>query len=322
MPAPIFYQKDRALAQGIIGAGSALGNVLQYNNQMSNQMNMMDANRQRQANTLNAVLEWQQGIEPGTELQNLGALQQALQGAEYDPSMVQPILQNLIQQSSANRMKTPPQTPFQKKMDEKRVDFMSETLFNAPHVADSRRSLERLKELSQGLKGIEGYAKAAYGSEDATEFNTLGLAAIEPVIKVFNPRGSIPQAKIEMIKKEFAPRASDNRWTIEGKLKGLENFTKNAEKLQETMKGLYELYGENIPMEAILNYEKMASGLLDRSLSEKGVADVNNDGVPDRQVFDKPSADMARQNKGKILINQKTGEKLISNGTRWVKYKG
>ena len=106
----------------------------------------------------------------------------------------------------------------------------------------SRANIDRLKELSKGLAGgtgVQGYAKALIGSADAAEFNERGLLALEPVLKVFNPRGVIPQRKIEMLRDQFAPKASDNRWTIDGKIKGLEALVEQAENHSQMIGKLY-----------------------------------------------------------------------------------
>jgi len=326
MPQAIVYDKDAALRQGIIGAGSALGSALGYNAQQERQQQQQLEQRQRQQGAMNAVLEWAQNIPEGEDMVNsLGTLQQTLQGMDVDPATIQPIIQDVIKQSAQQRLKPPAKpevTPFGKKMQEAGAEFLSETMLNIPKVAESRKNIERMRELAKNLRGVSGYAKAAWGSQDATEFNALGLTAIEPVLKVLNPRGVIPQRKIEMIRDLYSPKASDNRWAIEGKIKALESFTESAEELGQVMGALYQMYGENIPMEALTQYEALASGLVDRTLSNRGASDVNNDGQPDIQSFDRPTAQMARDNKGRIITNQKTGEKLISNGSRWVKYEG
>jgi hypothetical protein len=312
MAKAIIFDKDAALRQGIAKASSAFGKALQQQQQ-----------RDRQQGALNAVLEWSQSIPPdGDMMGNLGTLQKVMEDKNIDPSVIQPIVQNVIQQSAQQRMKKPELTPFQKEMQQDRAKLLSETLRDIPKITESRKNIDRMRELSKGLKGLTGYGKAAIGSEEATEFNALGLTAIEPVLKVLNPRGVIPQRKIEMIRDLYSPKASDNRWTIEGKIKALESFTENAEKLGEVMSGLYRMYGENIPMQALTEYETLASSLIDNSLSKRGAADVNRDGQPDKMVMKRPTADVARNNKGRVIVNQETGEKLISNGSRWVKYEG
>lgn len=326
MPGAIFYDKDSALRQGITGAGSALGSALSSRFQQQALQQQQEAQRQRQQGTLNSILEWAQSVEPGQDIaSSLGTLQTALQGQDIDPSMIQPFIQNIIQQAAAQRTapaQQQPQTPFGKKLQETSGQFVSDVLLNVPKVAEGRKNIDRLRELSEGLKGVSGYAKALIGTEEAAEFNALGLTAIEPVLKILNPRGTLPQRKVEMIRDLYSPRATDNRWTIDGKLNALESFIEGGEKLGQSITSLYQMYGEDIPLDAILKYESMASDLIDTNLASRGAADVNKDGTPDIEVFKRPSAAIAKNNKGRILINQETGEKLISNGTRWIKYKG
>ncbi len=207
-------------------------------------------------------------------------------------------------------------SPFQKKMQEKSADFLMSGLEEGPKAASSRENIDRLRDLSKELEGPVGYGKALINSADAAEFNERGLLALEPVIKIFNPRGVIPQRKIEMLKEKFAPKATDNRLTIEGKLKGLEALVKQSEEHSNMIKDLYNQYGENIPMEAIINYEANSEKIIDSVLSTK----TEGDRTTEDDSFEKPPS--AKKNKGVIIENEETGESLISNGTRWIKYRG
>lgn len=320
----IVFDKDAALRQGIVGGGSALAQGLQQRGLQQQQQQQAQQQQQGQRGALNSVLQWMQDLPPGGDMmEHIGTLQQTLQGQNYDPSVIQPIIQELVKQRGVGKQAAT-QSPFQKRIEEKKADFFAETVFDAPHVANAREGITQLRNLAEGVKGASGYLKAAIGTEQATEFNALGLLGIKNALNVFNPRGAVPLAKIKMVEKKFAPVASDNRWTIEGKIKAQEKFVVEAEKRQEMLNGLLELYGdpENIPMEAILNYEKSSLEFIDKTLEEYGVTDVNKDGIPDKVTMQKPTNDMAQKNKGRIIINQETGEKLISDGNRWVKYKG
>jgi hypothetical protein len=273
--------------------------------------------RQRGQNTLSAILEWQQA-NPGS--QDLGALQSVLQGQDYDPSLLQPILQENLKQAQINATKKPELSPAAKKIEEKKGEFIAENLFSGGAIEESRGTINRLKELSQNIKGLGGYVQAALGSPDATEFNALGLAAIEPVLKVFNPRGALPQAKVDMVKTMYAPTASDNRMQIEGKIKGLESFLEKGEKLHQTITDLYSMYGADIPVEAITNYEKESMKLIDEEIANNKKANKNIEGVQEQVVYEKLTNELARQNPGRIMVDPATGKKVISNGNRFLKF--
>lgn len=122
-------------------------------------------------------------------------------------------------------------TEFEKEMQKKLAQEAIAAFDELPKIRAQTQNIARMRELAEGLKGATYAAKALspFGSQDIKEYEALSLGAIEPILKVFNPRGVIPQRKIEMLKDLFVPKASDSRNTMEGKTKALEAYVKVAE---------------------------------------------------------------------------------------------
>ena len=318
MPQPIFIQQENPFAQGISAFGGALNQALQQRQQLALQQQLQQENRIRNENALTALLS---SIPEESGIYNqTTALQNALQSGQYEPEVLQNIIGQMVLQEQKAQL-TPQkveQGSVGKKLNELKANIISNVIENAPHLEGTKENIARLKELSKGLTGILGSGKALIKSADATEFNALGLTAIEPAIAILAPRGTIQQRKFEAIKENFALNAWDNRYKMEGKINALESFVKQADKYAQTVADLYNQYGENIPVDALIRLNTEINRFADQEL-EKSMK-LNETNLPSK--FETPNAKMAKENKGAIIQNEDTGEMLISNGQRWVKYKG
>ncbi len=147
----------------------------------------------------------------------------------------------------------------QSALDKEKAKIIASAIQNIPHIEQSKANIARIKELKKdlsGYMGIKRLGKAAFGSEDAAEMNALGLATIEPVIKIFNPVGAIPTQKINLIKAQYAVNATDTQRTIDGKINALEKILSIGEKRSKQLLALTEKYGEDIPTDEFLKFEQ------------------------------------------------------------------
>lgn len=155
-----------------------------------------------------------------------------------------------------------------------------------PKLQNTLSTIKDLRQQAKKISGPSGYIKAFFGSADASEFDATGLSLIEPVLKIFNPVGAIPTQKIDLIRKKFAPNATDTSATINGKLNALERIAKQAQgRAQEKIK-LYQQYGQNPPQELVNKFDNESAQLLD-TISDQPIKENENtilDSLSDQQV--------------------------------------
>lgn len=138
-----------------------------------------------------------------------------------------------------------------------------------PELQDQISTLQYLRTLSKDLRGPGGVAKALVGSSTATEFNSLGFTSIAPIIKLFNPVGPIPVAKIKIIEKRFAPQAGELYSTQQGKLNALDRMANQALKRNQKYLELLEAYDNNIPQEEMNKFSSESAKELDEIVEEE-----------------------------------------------------
>jgi hypothetical protein len=160
-------------------------------------------------------------------------------------------------QTDALVNKPAPQTPLQK-IDAKIVGNAIESFRKtAPQLMLQKKNLNRMEQLinetSGGLTGarnllhIPGRAKS--------ELESASAIAIEPIISLMSPRGTIPQRRFENIQKTHQIEASDFKGTALGKLASLKRFYEILEGRQRHFQGLIEKWGSDIPIEELTKYE-------------------------------------------------------------------
>lgn len=179
-----------------------------------------------------------------------------------------------------------------------------------PKLEANLVNLNRINELSQKMRGPGGLVKSISGlSSEASELNNLGLASIEPIIKIFNPVGAIPVAKINIIRDKFAAKAHEPFNKTQGKLSALRRFAQQALDRNEQKVALYEQYEGKIPKDIEKKFDKDSEKIVDQMIN----TDVNTGEQIPADVPD------AKKLKGKIITNPETGERLKSDGVSWSK---
>lgn len=252
---------------------------------------------QETRNLLRAI-EKDRGLEEG-----------ALEGYLSNPSLA----------ASMNKPEKPPApTPFEK---QKQIDFAKqykEDKIQILKARDALKNITRMEELSKSLSGVFGYGKALLNTGDAAEFDALGLAAIEPILKIFNPVGAIPTQKINIIRDRFAPKATDRQTTIDGKLRALKAFNQQAMARAEARVALIDQYQGNPPAEVLNKFddetETLADAMLDYPISSPSQASPSQAGANKQAFEDLPNPS---EHPNKVIVNQKTGQKLKSDGKKW-----
>ena len=252
-------------------------NISNILNQFSN-----DVNPESENLGINEILS---NVSPGRQQQAIQALsmlrQNAMQQQMQQQQMQQQQQQRQYYQSQGygegfeslpseerrvlmqQKGKAPESAPVQKIYEKAATDRFAKDLELIPVLESSLSNLERLKELGgSGAGAISRYVQSALGTGNTAEINTLGFAAIEPVLKIFNPVGAVPVAKMNILTKKFAPQANDTAWTYSGKIQTLERLGKAALERAEQRTKLFESYGGQVPpREVLYNFDKETSKL-------------------------------------------------------------
>ncbi len=129
---------------------------------------------------------------------------------------------------------------------------------------DSLANLDRIDKLANDeLAGVKGYIKAAIGTEAAKEMSNLSFTSIEPIIKLFNPVGPIPVAKVNIIREQFQAHPSDLRTTIAGKNAALRRIANQGiARAEERIRMIKENNGK-VPEEVLKKFDEESSQLVD-----------------------------------------------------------
>lgn len=243
-------------------------------------------------------------LSPEEKMEQNDIVNRALrnEATQEELATLEPNLQTKIMSATKPRAEKPKQlSPFEKQKQVDAAKQYKEDKIQVQKINDNLANIDRMKELSEELQGISGYIKAYLGTGKASEFDALGLAAIEPVLKIFNPVGAIPTQKINLIKEKYAPKASDRQSTINGKLRALEGLNKQALARAQQRISLMDEYEGNVPGEILDAFDNESADYLDAILDSE-----TSSGMPS------PS-----DHKGKKIKNNETGKIFVSDGKKW-----
>lgn len=113
------------------------------------------------------------------------------------------------------------------------------------------------------LKGPVGYGKALIGTEAATHVETLSATNLDKVIKLFNPVGSLPTAKLNWIKSAFAVNPKDTTSGAKGKIHTAKLIAKQGRDRAQKRLNLLKEYKGLIPKDVAEEFDKETIGILD-----------------------------------------------------------
>jgi hypothetical protein len=134
-------------------------------------------------------------------------------------------------------------------------------------IAKGRDTLTNIADIrsiaNNELKGPKGYVKAALNTESASKVSTLSATNLDTIIKLFNPAGTLPQAKLQWIRQAFAISPWDNASTIEGKLKTQEIITNQSIDRAQERKKLLRQYAGDIPEDVVKEFDKETGNIID-----------------------------------------------------------
>jgi hypothetical protein len=140
------------------------------------------------------------------------------------------------------------------------VKTKTETL---PELRDLRSTLGEVEKISSELSTSRGLSSYVFPSAKASELKALATTLIKPVLKVFNPVGQIPIAKIQWISDQFKVEPTESASTREGKIKASKYLLDQAYARAGDEVRLYEEYGGAPPQAVIDKFHKETEGIID-----------------------------------------------------------
>lgn len=154
-----------------------------------------------------------------------------------------------------------------------------------PKLQATMDNITRLRELGKNLRGIGGYAKAAFKTKSASEYNTLSASLLDPIIKVFNPVGAVPVTKLNWIRETFAPQASDLASTQEGKLATLERLASQAQQRAQQKIKLFNDYSGEPPESLVLQFDNDSAKMMTDFVDNQQYIDQLKKEVPKGKIL-------------------------------------
>lgn len=166
--------------------------------------------------------------------------------------------------AKASTTKPEPLSPFERTLQNEEAKKVVKLEEEIPKAKDALANLDRIDELAKNeLSGVTGFAKAIFNTESAKEMENLSFTAIEPIIKLFNPVGPIPVAKVNIIRQQFQAHPGDLLTTIRGKNAALRRIGEQGlARAQERIKLIYEHNGK-VPPEKLQEFDSQSSQLID-----------------------------------------------------------
>ncbi len=209
-------------------------------------------------------------------------------------------------------------TPFKKARATLQAKQFTEAEDQKAKLQGTFDNIGRLKELKKDLKGPLGSAKAFLKTGKAAEFNAVGFSAIEPILKIFNPTGPIPVAKVKIIEERFAPKASDLSTTIDGKIKALESLAQQTLDRAQKRIDLMTAFDGEPPSNVIQQFDADSSRLLDQIVNNETQKITQVEGDTQQGFASLPPPE---QFAGQTITDNQTGQKFRSDGKKWERIK-
>lgn len=175
---------------------------------------------------------------------------------------------------------------FDQKLQQKGAEEYIKLQEAIPKGKDALANLDRLESLSKNeLSGLKGYAKSAINTESASEFSNLAFTSIEPIIKLFNPVGPIPVAKMKMIQQTFQMNPGELQTTIRGKISALRRIGQQGLARNEQRAALLKKHKGLIPEEELKQFDKQTEELQD-ALVDDSAFQLKIEGKKDNEMVE------------------------------------
>lgn len=179
---------------------------------------------------------------------------------------------------------------FDKTRQKKGAEELSKIETEIPKIQDSLTNLDTIERVfKKELRGPTGYVKAAFNSKAAKEVENLSVSSLDTIIKMFNPAGTLPTAKLNWIRDTFAVKAGDLTSTMQGKVNAQRTLAKQALRRGQEKSRLLKQYQGLIPdeVENQFNQETLAENdaLADQMAFELKLQEAKESGLV-RNMYD------------------------------------
>lgn len=213
--------------------------------------------------------------------------------------------------------------------------------------AMSQAQADDIKELSsdtQGIRSVESNIKwlsdhvndvgrgqgifkgnFLYNGKEFTEFRNRGMLVLKGVINTFNRVGALPQAKLEMIIKNYSISPWDTQDQIKGKLSAIHALTEGQAEYMNGLAALSKQHGyREIPQEEYARYKAEYFTRANQMADNLEAGRPANEGIESRPKSNAELLDKlpAGAEKGTQYRDDKNGDLYTFNGKRWVREEG
>ncbi len=354
MGAPIILQDPSGLAQGIAGAGSALGQALQVHTQRKREQQGLSQFQQdiqaAQGDPTLVAKALARGFGSGAKPELIAETNRQYQAARkqnafstaYNDSMgaggiqtekgMQAFLSSYSKEggdvfqainffkAGTQNQKTETTKILEKNMGNAITQHMEgggqgSILKNQlDFLEENVGNVGRHKAIFGGRAGFLGGGEYGLKTGMFAEYENRGRLVLDGVIKIYNKAGALPQQKLKWIADNFSISPFATQDVIRGKIRALRSIQKDATDYENRMDALIEEYGVNIPLSKFNAVQKKLVPAMDKFEKQMLSGKFGEEEGKQRDVNKLP----ARAKKGTTAIHNKSGRRLIYSGTRWI----
>ena len=198
-------------------------------------------------------------------------------------------------------------TPFEKAIETKAAEDYMKLVEDIPKLENNLVNLNYVQELSDQL-GIQGTITSKVGlSKIGTEMENVAYPLLEPVIKIFNPSGTLAEKKLRDLRQQFHIKGSDWPWVRQGRIDAERRFIEQGIQRAKDKKAFLEKYNGRPPKELEQKFDEESEVLLDKIMDEDKVDLANMEKLGD------PAK------KKNVTRTAPNGSKYYSDGKTWKK---
>lgn len=208
--------------------------------------------------------------------------------------------------------KPPPLSQYEKTLETQNAKRFAEINQEMPKIRSAMRVADDVESLIEEMSVFRGWP---LNFQEQGELSGKAASMLAPVIKIFNPTGPIPVAKLKYVESEFGIKQGQTRETMRGRFKSLKNFNEEAKMRLEEEQALMQLWNGNPPPEVINKFNAETEDKFDRLIGFDKSG--SSEEVPPEMAS--KLGDPKDLPEGKVRTSKKTGEKFKVEGGRWVR---
>ena len=132
---------------------------------------------------------------------------------------------------------------------------VKDTIKKAGEYAPISTSLNEMKELSKkfsGAKAIAGINPFSDAWKNSANFEALSDTVLEPVFELYNPRGTLAQSKVSLLRSRLKPNWYDPQSVIDAKIAALQSLIDHKKAQADKYKKLIVQYKGNPPVTELI----------------------------------------------------------------------